>query len=239
MGTARFLLLVGLLGACAPRTPPPNIAEAEVDLRLPRADAFVFGPGDVLRIFVWRHEDLSMDVTIAPDGAISYPLIGRLQLAGMTYEQAVKTLQAAIGVYYQDAQVAVNILTVSSQKVLVLGEVTAPQVLQLTNEMSILEAMVKAGGINANARTRNVLLIRGGVEKPELYAVDVEAIYGRGDFSQMVYLQAGDIVVVPPTTITNVERFFKRISGIIGPAVSGSSIYRNVVQGNSQLSSPQ
>lgn len=235
MGTLRILLLAGLLGGCATRTPPPNIRDADVDLRMPRAEAFVFGPGDALRIFVWRHDDLTMDVTIAPDGAITYPLVGRLQIAGMTYEQVVKTLEAAIGEYYQDAQVAVNILTVSSQKVLVLGEVTAPQVLQLTQEMSILEAMVKAGGINTNARTRNVLLIRGGLEKPELYAVDVEAIYGRGDFSQMVYLQAGDIVVVPPTTITNVERFFKRISGILGPAVSGSAIYRNVVSGNAQI----
>lgn len=230
-----FALLLALVGACAPKAVAPNVAESEIDLRLPRAETFVFGPGDTLRVFVWRHEDLTMDLVIAPDGAITYPLVGRLQIAGMTYEQVVATLQAAIDDYYNDAQVAVNILAVSSQKVMVLGEVNAPQVLQLTAEMSILEALVKAGGINQNARTRNVLLIRGGLDEPKLYSVNVEAIYGKGDFSQMVYLQQGDIVVVPPTTITNVERFFKRISGILAPAVSGSAIYRNIVSGNAQI----
>jgi polysaccharide export outer membrane protein len=215
--------------ACAPVQRPPNVAEMAPDLRLPSTEQFTFGPGDSLRIWVWRHDDLTMDVTIAPDGAITYPLVGRVVLAGKTYEQVVRDLQSKVAEYYVDAHVQVNILAVTNQKVFVLGEVQAPQVLQVTNELSLLEALVRTGGINPSARTKNVLLVRGGLDKPSLFTVDVDAIYQRGDTSQVVYLQKGDIVVVPPTTITNVERFFRHVQAILSPAVGGSAIYRNAL----------
>lgn len=229
----RFLAVLLLLAACRSPARPENVADAGVPLRLPAAEAFTFGPGDSLRIWVWRHEDLTVDVTVAPDGAISYPLVGRVTVAGLTYDQLVATLQKAIAEYYVDAQVSVNITAVTNQKVIVIGEVQAPQVLQITTELSLLEALTRTGGINPDARTRNVLLIRGGLDTPKLFTVDVDAIYGRGDFSQMVYLQRGDIVYVPAKTITNVERFFRRLQAVLAPAVAGSAVYRNIVSGGS------
>jgi len=233
MRASHLLLVVcaSLLPACMPAQAPPNVADTDVALRLPTAEAFTFGPGDAMRIWVWRHEDLTVDVTIAPDGAITYPLIGRVVVAGLTYEQVTRALQDAIDEYYVDAQVSVNITAVTNQKVVVIGEVQTPQVLQVVNEMSLLEALTRTGGINPDARTNNVLVIRGGVDKPVLFTVNVDAIYGRGDFSQMVYLQRGDIVYVPAKTITNVERFFRRIQAVLAPAVSGSAIYRNIISG--------
>lgn len=228
------LALSALTLGCAPKVRPPNISDTKVELH-PAPGDFTFGPGDTLSILVWRHEDLTMDVVIAPDGAITYPLVGRLQVAGMTYEQVCHTLQTAIAQYYVDAQVSVNLKSMQSQKVMVLGEVENPQVLQLSQQMSILEALVRTGGINPDARTNNVLLIRGGIDNPQLFAVNVDAIYGRGDFSQMVYLQRDDIIVVPPKTITNVERFFRHVQAIISPAVSGSAVYRNVISGGAQV----
>lgn len=238
MRSLRALLLVALvaLPGCASTQAPPNVEDTEISLRLPAAEAFTFGPGDSLRIWVWRHEDLTMDVTIAPDGAITYPLVGRLVVAGLTYEALVAKLRGAIAEYYVDAQVSVNILAVTNQKVIVIGEVQAPQVLQITNELSLLEALTRTGGINPDARTQNVLVIRGGMENPQLFTVDVDAVFGRGDFSQMVYLQRGDIVYVPAKTITNVERFFRRLSNMLSPAVSGSAIYRNIISGGAASS---
>ncbi len=227
-----YALLLAL--ACAPRQAPTNVADAGVELQLPPAQAFTFGPGDALRIWVWRHEDLTVDVTVAPDGAIAYPLVGRLVVAGLTYEQLMSRLQAAVAEYYVDARVQVNVLSVTNQKVLVLGEVQSPQVMQIKNDLSILEALVTAGGINPDARTSNVLLIRGGLDKPELYTVNVDAIYGKGDMSQLVYLQRGDIVVVPTKTITNVDRFFRHVQAILAPAVGGSAVYRNFLGSGAQ-----
>lgn len=227
-----FALLLAL--ACVPSQSPPNVATAGEDVRLPPPAAFTFGAGDALRIWVWRHDDLTVDVTIAPDGTISYPLVGRITVAGLTYEQLIAQLQSKVGEYYVDATVQVNILQVNNQKVLVLGEVQQPQVMQVKSDLSILEALVTAGGINPDARTSNVLLIRGGLDKPQLYTVNVDALFGKGDMSQMVYLQRGDIVVVPTKTITNVDRFFRHVQAILAPAVGGSAVYRNFLGGGAQ-----
>jgi len=155
-------------------------------------------------------------------------------VSGMTYPQLVDKLTKAIAEYYEDPQVTVNILELKNQKVFVIGEVTQPSVLQLSNEMSILEALTIAGGLNPAARTDNVLLIRGELDKPKLYTVNVKAIYARGDTAQMVYLQRGDIVMVPTRTITNVARYFKEVQGALSPFVAGTAIYRNATTGGAQ-----
>jgi protein involved in polysaccharide export with SLBB domain len=111
--------------------------------------------------------------------------------------------------------------------VFVLGEVNNPSVLQIENELSVLEALTRTGGISSDANTENVLLIRGGLEEPTLYTVNVQGILS-GDLSQNVMLQRGDVLMVPTSTIVEVERFFRRVSGILTPVVSGTAIYRNI-----------
>jgi polysaccharide biosynthesis/export protein len=222
--------------ACGSKNGPPNVAESDdiVTLRPPAPEDFVFGPGDIIDVKVWRQPDMDMQIVIAPDGAITYPLVGRLVVAGLTYPELVSTMETALQDYYTEPSVAVNVIQVSNQKVFILGEVRSPAVLQIENDLSILEALTRTGGINPDARTDNVLLVRGGLDSPQLYTVDVNAIFAKGDFSQMVYLQKGDIVLVPAKTIVNVERFFRRVQGMLAPFLSGSAIYRNVVTGGAQ-----
>jgi len=213
------------------------VAEAEGDvptLRPPDPKDFTFGPGDILDIRVWRQPEMDMQVVIAPDGGFTYPLLGRIPAAGMTYPQMVEHIQAGLAEYYTEPAVAVNVVEVSNQKVFILGEVRTPMVLQIENDLSIIEAITRTGGISQDASTENVLLIRGGLEEPDLYTIRVKDIFAEGDFSQMVYLQKGDIVLVPSKTIVNVERFFRRVQGILAPFVAGSAIYRNATTGGAQ-----
>jgi polysaccharide export outer membrane protein len=231
------ILSLLLLSACATTmSNAPNIETASdaATIRPPAPAEFVFGAGDRISIKVWRHDELDMEVTVAPDGGITYPLVGRIQAAGMTYPQLLNTIEVALAEYYTDVSVAVNVEEVSNQKVFILGEVKTPMVLQIENDLSILEALTRSGGIVDDARTDNVLLIRGGLDEPELYTVDVGSIYGQGELSQLVYLQRGDIVVVPTKTIAEVETFFRRIQAMLAPFVGGSAIYRNAVSGGAQ-----
>lgn len=197
-------------------------------LRLPPVERFTLGPGDRISVWVWRHDDLSQEFTVAPDGYITYPLVGRVKVAGQTYEGVVQALQAGIDDYYVDAKVAVNVIEITNEKVMIIGEVAQPQVIQIQNELSVLEALTRAGGISPTSNTRNVMVVRGGLETPVAFTVDIEAVYGRGDFTQMVYLQRGDIVYVPATTIANAERFFRSLQAVLAPAVGASSVYRNL-----------
>lgn len=229
-------LLAAFVVACASKKvePPPNVSEAPEEFRVPAPQDFQFGPGDVIELKVFRAPELDGQLQIAPDGTIALPMVGRVNVSGKTYPELVRAIEYSVGQFYVNPSVSVNIVEVSNQKVLVLGEVRSPAVLQIESDLSILEALTRTGGINPDARTDNVLLVRGGVETPELYLINVEAIYGRGDFSQMVYLQRGDIVVVPTRTIVNVERFFKRVQSLLAPFVSGSAIYRNAIIGGAQ-----
>ena len=204
------------------------------DMTVTETQAFVFGPGDRFAITVWRHSEMDMEVTIAPDGYITYPLVGRVLVSGMTYPQLVAALETGLSDYYTDVSVAVNVVEIQNQKVFVLGEVSQPAVLQVENDLTVLEALTRTGGINPDSRTDNVLLIRGGLEEPELVVIDVASIYGVGDMSQMVSLQRGDIVYVPAKTITNVERFFRRVQALVAPAVAGTVVYRNSTTGGAQ-----
>jgi len=203
---------------------PPNVAE----VRLPEeATDFTFGAGDRFSVRVFQHEDLDADLTVAPDGTVTFPLVGRVQVGGRTYAELVAELEQGFQQYYTDASVAVNVLEVNNRKVFVVGEVAHPNVLQITGELTVLEALVRTGGISPDCRSDNLLLIRGDLDDPQLYTVDVDRLL-EGELAQNVALQRGDILVVPTRTIVNVERFFRSVDGIIGPFVRGSQIYRNV-----------
>ena len=232
-----FVLLLGCTSLSCAHTQTRPVTELwEVDgdevLIPPEPPQFVFGPGDLIDIAVWRHEDLDMQIRISPDGAISYPLVGRLQIAGMTYPDLMGLLTREIGAFYVDPQVSVNIVEVSSMKVYVLGYVRNPSVQQIESELDVVGALTKAGWITQDSRTNNIMLIRGGLAKPELLTIDLDQLLAAGDVRQNIPLQKGDIVYVPPKTIVNVETFFRRISGILSPFVSGTVIYRNVTTGN-------
>ncbi len=205
---------------------------ATEELVYPNPPEFVFGPGDEIHIAVWRHDDLDMQIKISPDGAISYPLIGRMVVAGMTYPDLMALLSEKISQYYVDPQVSINVVEVSSMKVYVLGYVRNPTTLQIESELDVVGALTEAGWINDDSRTNNILLIRGGLSQPELFTIDLDQLLASGDVRQNIPLQKGDILYVPPKTIVNVENFFRRIAGILSPFVSGTVIYRNVTTGN-------
>lgn len=204
---------------------PPNVDTIEDPGGT--GDAFQFGPGDRLYIKIFRHPELDTEILIAPDGTMTFPLIGRIEAAGLDYNGLIAILETGLHEYYTDASVSVNILSVENQKIFVVGEVLAPGVLQITGDMSVLEALTRTGGINANARTKNLVLLRAEEEGPQLYTLDVERLL-MGDASQNIPLQAEDVLIVPSKNIVNVERFFRHLSTIMGPITSVSQIYRNL-----------
>jgi len=225
-----FLLLLFSVMACVPKQ-AVNVSDAPegvVSLSPPQAEDFVFGPGDVIDIKMWRQADMDMEVVIAPDGVITYPLIGRIEVAGLTYPELLKLMERELSEYYQEPSIAVNVVKVSNQKVFVLGEVQNPAVLQIENDLSVVEALTRTGGISQDAKTSNLLLIRGGIDEPTLLTIDIAQLLKNGDMTQNIYLQRGDILLVPSKTIVHVERFFRRAQGVLAPFLAGSAIYRNV-----------
>lgn len=223
-----FSLALSLLLAPADAARPQAAVNVS-EIRLPEVEKeeFRFGAGDAFSVVVYRHDDLNAELLVAPDGSVTFPLLGRVTVAGKSYRELVIELEEGWHQYYTDASVAVNVTLVNNQKVFVVGQVANPAVLQLTGELRVLEALIASGGIHQDAKTENLLLIRGGIDSPELFTVNVDGLL-RGDLSQNVALRRDDILVVPTKTIANMERFFRRIAGILSPFVSSSQLIRNL-----------
>jgi len=180
---------------------------------------FILGPGDKIDIIVYRQDDLRRTVQIDTSGKITYPLLGDIQAAGLSIFQLRDKIRDGLSKYIINPQVSVGVTAVQSQKVIVLGEVKDPGVFSVETTMNALEAISRAGGFTKDAKQKSILLIRGGLEKPELITLNMDKFFNDNDMTQNIYLQNRDIIYVPATFIANASRFFEHLSNIITPFV--------------------
>lgn len=232
-----LIVLSALLTGCASSGARNDKTETSIpDVKV---SEFILGAGDMIEISVYRNEDLNKSVKINPSGKIMFPLIGDVDAAGKGIFKLRNELQERLSKYIIDPQVTVNVTSIQSQKVMVLGEVSNPGVLTLDSELSIMEAISKAGGMTSDAKLSNVLLIRRGNTKPDVVSLDLKKAFKNGDLSQNMMLQSGDIVYLPAVTIANVSWYFGHLSKILSPIVSLESgivlwpQVENVLTGNS------
>lgn len=100
------------------------------------AAEYKLGPGDVLQISVWGHEDLSQVVTIRPDGMIGFPLVGEVKAADLTPEELQKKLAEALAEYVRNPQVIVTVKEFRRQLLL-------ERVIQVLTGLSLIKAIIE------------------------------------------------------------------------------------------------
>lgn len=202
-----------------------------------RISEFILGAGDSIDIVVYRHDDLKRSVKIDSSGKIMYPLIGDIQAAELGVFELRDEIQKRLTRYIVNPQVTINITGIQSQKIIVLGEVKNPGVFMMEANMSIMEAVTKAGGMTGNANLNNVLLIRRQNGKAEISALDLKKVLKGDDLSQDKSLHNGDIVYLPSVMIADISWFMGQLGQIISPIVnleSGIVLWpqvRNVLSG--------
>ena len=170
---------------------------------------YVIGAQDLLSITVYDQADLTGRFKVEADGSLTFPLLGRVQAGGMTLRALEQNLQAKLADgYLRNPQVSVAIEEYRSQRIFVMGEVRAPGTYQLTGDMTIVEALTKAGG-TTTAASEEVLVVRpaggAGREGPIMPDQDAEASILRvnlrelqaGALSQNISLKDGDTIVAP------------------------------------------
>lgn len=220
-----ILIFFVLLNGCATtgttlktteETVSPVSDEVPKDVKIKE---FILGPGDRIDVIVYRQDDLRRTVQIDTSGKITFPLLGDIQAAGLSIFQLRDKIRDGLSKYIIDPQVSVGVTAVQSQKVIVLGEVKDPGVFSIEIPMNAIEAISRAGGFTKDAKQKSILLIRGGLEKPELITLNMDNYFNDHDISQNVYLQGGDIIYVPVTFIANASRFFEHLSNIITPFI--------------------
>jgi len=167
-----------------------------------RGEEYKIGPGDVIQIIVWKQPDFSHTLTVSPSGTIYYPFLGKIKVAGLTLEEVEKIIKEKLSKeYIKNPKVGVILKECNSRKIFIFGEVTNPGVYKILNKTPILEILFKAGGLTKKAG--KFLLINRkkkdkNLSKTETIKVNLEKLLVKGDLSQNVMVQPGDIIYVAP-----------------------------------------
>jgi polysaccharide biosynthesis/export protein len=155
---------------------------------------------DSLQINVFNEPDLSVKVRVNSQGMINYPMLGAVQVGGLTVSEAENLLKERLGRdYLVNPQVSVLVDRANSRRVFILGQVRSPGAYEFTADesLTLLQAISRAGGFTPVAAPGRVSIIRSedGVEKK--ITVNVTAVINSGDRSKDIELQSDDVVVVP------------------------------------------
>ena len=130
---------------------------------------------------------------VRQDGLVKFPMLGDVDITGLTIYEAEQKLQELYSEHYIDPFV---VLRYENRRVIVLGA-NGGQVIPLVNEnTSLIEAIALSGGINQGAKSQTVRLIRGNLNKPEVYQIDLSTISGMK--ASIVRLEPGDIIYIDP-----------------------------------------
>jgi polysaccharide export outer membrane protein len=202
MKSIRHLLalsLVVMLAACA--TTPGTSQAPPLNPDAQAVSSYHIGVDDQLQISVWHNPDLSVSVPVRPDGKITVPLIGDVEAGGQTPDQVAAAIKDKLQAFVRDPQVAVILTQLRSHEYLsrvrVTGAVRTPVSVPFRQGMTVLDAVLAAGGPTEFAAPDRTELYRegkGGVTTP--YAIRLDKVLQRGDLTTNYPLQPGDVITV-------------------------------------------
>ena len=161
---------------------------------------YVIGPGDMLQVSVWHTPELSTSVPVRPDGRISTPLVTDVVAAGKTSEQLGHDIEAQLKKYVADPIVTVmvsNFVGPYNQQVRIVGEASTPKALPYLAHMTVLDAMIAAGGLTPYASGNRAKLVRRIGGKETETTLRISDLLKDGDLSANTELQPGDIIIIP------------------------------------------
>jgi polysaccharide export outer membrane protein len=163
---------------------------------------YLLGPGDLLQVDVFELEELSKTVRVDGDGSITYPMLGRVELGGLTKRAAEEKLARLLeSRYVKSPQVTIFLEEMQSGRVSVLGAVNAPGGFPLVGPKSLLDLLSQAGGVSRDAGSR-AFLIRGARAEP--VEIDLRRLMQEADLSQNLSVAPGDVIYVPQARPTRV-----------------------------------
>jgi polysaccharide export outer membrane protein len=164
----------------------------------PRANAYRIQPGDILSISVWKETDLTADVIVRPDGALSFPLAGDQVAEGRTVDELRKTLAEKLKKYIPDPVVTVAVKALGGNRIYVIGKVQRPGEFPFSRALDVMQSLTLAGGATSFADVNDIRILRRGDNgKQVILSFKYDEVSRGRHLEQNILLQTGDTVVVP------------------------------------------
>jgi polysaccharide export outer membrane protein len=158
-------------------------------------DEYRLGPGDKLRVEVWREPQLTQSLQVRPDGKITLPLVGDFAADGKTPIELRDGLATLLKEFVTNPVVTVIVVEATAAQVYMIGEVASPGTLVMHGPMTVLQALAQVGGLREFADRDDIRILRKtptgvrtiGFDYKKAVKAEIEP----------VFLQPGDTVVVP------------------------------------------
>ena len=154
--------------------------------------SYLLSPGDVVMVSVWQEESLRQEATVLPDGSITFPLAGRIDVAGLDVTAVEKQVAAKL-----DPNVSVVVKSIAGNLVYVQGKVIKPGPVQMAGPTAVLQALSMSGGLDKFADESAIKVVRVDKGRQQILPVRYKDLVSGRDMSTNIQLQAGDTLVVP------------------------------------------
>ena len=187
-----------LLTACAGLQ---REGKTKVEAAPTKPATYKIGVEDRVQVSVWRNPDLSVTVPVRPDGKISVPLIGDVAAAGQTPMEVSETVKNKLSYYIRDPNVSVIVTDLQSHEFLnrvrITGAVRNPQSIPYRQGMTVLDAVLQAGGVNDFAAPDRTKLHRKTQSKTEVISIKLGSLLSKGGVDSNIEVKPGDVIAVP------------------------------------------
>jgi len=186
-------------------------------------------PDDVLVLRVPQRQDLNRDMAVAADGTVTMPLVGSIEVGGLTAQEAeTKIFQAMRRFYPSLAEIEVTLQASDSQVIYVLGQVGRPGKYNFIQSPSVWEAIREAGGPSGTASLDQVRIVKDLAKGGGSRVVDVQHALEGGSVEKLPKLDPGDTVIIPEQ-----EKSYTGASGVdVFGAVVKPGMYRLQARGD-------
>jgi len=208
-----IVLLTGCSSTPEPDERPPYVPPTE-----PLVEEYRLGVGDELEVTFYNERHLDRTVTVRPDGRITLPLAEEVFVVGMTAAELDALLTEKMSVSIRDPELSVIVTEFAGQLFYVGGEVGRPGTMPLTGRVSVLQAVMLAGGALRSGKTDNVLVLRNSADGPVGYRVDLDEETEGSDLPPF-WVRPYDVVFVPRTGISRMNQFVDEYFRQLLPAV--------------------
>jgi protein involved in polysaccharide export with SLBB domain len=206
-------------------TDPAQLPPSQETTETRTMSPYVLDIGDEVNIRLWGYnfKEIERTAIINNSGEIYFPMLGPVKLAGQTVPKVRETMIAGLKRYYVDPNVEVT-TNASRQQVHVFGEVNTPGIYSFRRPLILMEGIAKAGWFNQDANRQRILLIRRANDKYNVFSVNTGDFLKDGSNVQAFYLQSGDVVYVTPNTISNIQRFMKKMQDTLQPILTAEQM---------------
>jgi polysaccharide export outer membrane protein len=178
-------------------------------------DDYQINTNDVVKIFVWQHEDLSGNYTVMADGYISVPLAGRIQVVGKTISELTEEIISKFSRYFVEPKVAVSLDQFTRKVVYVIGSVKTPGEVFYSEKQPLSHYLGFAGGPSSDAKLSETQIIRRENNEVIYIHLDLNDILKRGEIDKDLILLPGDTIYIPAKSFS-IQDYRFLIAGIAG-----------------------